>query len=834
MKDANELRRIISNGEAHNVEFKVKFDADKVGQALCALANDWPQIGHGTFIIGVDDKTKAEVDFSESLDKIQQDISNICRAGISPQIAPIIYIVTLDKPIVVVEMANCNEKPYRYKNHCYIRIGTTTRQAGFEEETELSIRSNLIIARQTNSSNSSGIFRCDSPPTNLKWVGRASELQQISNPNFKVVFITGIGGQGKSGLASHYVRNIVGLGDEYEYWDWRDFKEEGYRFNTKIISIIERLTYGKISAAMLKDQISEELIDTLFHYLGNRRIVFVFDNIDRYIDSKTLLPTDGVGKLVDLALTKEHNCRFIFTCRPYIRYVGVGFNDLNLDGLTLQNTIELFEKYKLQMKSGDVIDLAKQSYQLTGGHSLWLNLIAAQALRGKDTAIRFLDGIKFNSTYVLPSDNFSVLSEYVLKTVWDNLSQNQRILLRGMSEMVRAETEANLAKMLNNVLHYSKFKKALEILKALNLIVMKSSLNDPDLLELHPLVKSFIVNKYNLQERTKYIQILVEYYNRFIVVFRKEIDSLTIGNLEAWVDKIELNINEENYQSALISLEEVDSPLFVSGRNEEYLRVAHLLFTKLNLLDPNTRKYKYFYSQFERYIKTSIEFGISDEVVIQLGKFEKSCTGREMIEYYDYKCYNDWFQQKFEDAIKWGQRYWDNLKTYEPNCGIPHTLLLSWRDSGEPENVKKALNGFLQSETLKEILSGSSLRMELGHAFYGNIGRCLWYQKQMDSAMICYKKSLQLLNSSKLDITGLNKGYAYQWIADILMEKHDHDNASLFYRNALVQWSRASPLRARIIQEKLSRIFLVYPDSQRVSDMAESEIEEHCNKYLAL
>ncbi|MFC1980026.1 NB-ARC domain-containing protein [Chloroflexota bacterium] len=170
---------------------------------------------------------------------------------------------------------------------------------------------------------------------------------------------------------------------------------------------------------MLQNQENEELLETLFYYIGNRRIAFVFDNIDRYIDMRALLPIGGVDKLVHLALNKEHNCKFLFTCRPHIKYVGVGFYDLNIEGLTPQDALNLFEGYKISMKKEDVVDLTTEAHQLTSGHPLWLNLIAAQALRGKDTAIKFIDRIKLNRSRFLEED-FSILSERILKTVWDN------------------------------------------------------------------------------------------------------------------------------------------------------------------------------------------------------------------------------------------------------------------------------------------------------------------------------------------------------------------------------------------------------------------------------
>ena len=47
-------------------------------------------------------------------------------------------------------------------------------------------------------------FPCDIPPNNLFWVGRKEELDILLELKYKTCFITGFGGQGKSGLASAF------------------------------------------------------------------------------------------------------------------------------------------------------------------------------------------------------------------------------------------------------------------------------------------------------------------------------------------------------------------------------------------------------------------------------------------------------------------------------------------------------------------------------------------------------------------------------------------------------------------------------------------------------
>jgi tetratricopeptide (TPR) repeat protein len=230
--------------------------------------------------------------------------------------------------------------------------------------------------------------------------------------------------------------------------------------------------------------------------------------------------------------------------------------------------------------------------------------------------------------------------------------------------------------------------------------------------------------------------------------------------------------------------------------------VCHRLFTNISWNDAVSKEYPFFHQQLRAYAKTAIEFGKNEEADFLLSKYEPLIKGDDYAEYCDLRCYYYWYQQDFDSAVKWGQRYWDILRSLNPNSeALPHNLLLAWRDSKRPEDVEKALVGFLNSEKLEEVVSSNILNPDLGPHDYGNIGRCLWYGGKLRDAMICYKKSLQLLNKEKEVNTTINKGYAYYWIADALIRQGDKKNASLFYQNALFKWKRVSPPRAKLAEK---------------------------------
>src|SRR5262249_54018424 len=87
----------------------------------------------------------------------------------------------------------------------------------------------------------------DRPPVVDICVGRAHELQQLQMSPAKVIFLTGVGGQGKSTLAAKYFTDCQSQ-HKFSFYTWRDCKEESERFENQLASVVEGLSRGKILA----------------------------------------------------------------------------------------------------------------------------------------------------------------------------------------------------------------------------------------------------------------------------------------------------------------------------------------------------------------------------------------------------------------------------------------------------------------------------------------------------------------------------------------------------------------------------------------------------------
>lgn len=667
------------------------------------------------------------------------------------------------------------------------------------------------------------------PPASKFWVGRKKEIKKLSVDFFKVVFITGIGGQGKSALASYFLKDAMQK-DIYEFVDWRDFKEETHRFQTKLISLIQRLTNGAFNIKEYDSISTNELIDIFFKNLFNRKILFIFDNIDSYIDLEYFIPSGSMKYFFDQAQNTTHYSKFIFTCRPFIRAAGLDFYQINLDGLSEDECLEIFELYKVSVNKSQLLELSQKSYQLTKGHPLWINLIAAQALRGIETVNTFIKSIEDKTNFNEEAFS-SILSEKILNEVWSSLNDKQKNLLRGIAESVKPETIINLKRIMESELNNNQFEKAFKVLKNLNLIEIKLSDDNTDLVELHPLVKEFIISKFPANERSKFITLLVQYYDKFIYVLKPRLnDNLTFQDFQNWISKVELHINNEEYISALSALEEVSSPILSAGHTEEYLRVSEKLFNSIDFKVAIDNEYPYFHSLFSSLNMTLIQFGIFNKSDDLLVEYSKSIPGKgnHFLSYCSEKCYSFWYQGKYIEAIEIGEYGIHLLEEsgVSDTSTLRHNLALAYRDSGKIDNIKLALNQFLKGEVLEEVLN--NIKVELGGHFYGNIGKCLEFLGDRNNALTCYFISFSILSKEHSSYSILNTGYAASWLFNLLKDSKENINSLYFYHMALNNWEKTSPPRANKLKESMDLVFIDSQVKLQIENLPAWKINKYC------
>jgi ATP-dependent DNA helicase RecG len=144
MIDVKKLTQLISDMESDRIERTISVREDKLGPAVCALANDFPNHRKsGYILLGVnDDGTLAGKIWN---DEDLQRIGNVKTNGnVLPQ--PSLTVSEVFKlsggEVVVVEVLPSLYPPVRYDGRCWIRVGPRRAKATIEEE-------RILIERRT-------------------------------------------------------------------------------------------------------------------------------------------------------------------------------------------------------------------------------------------------------------------------------------------------------------------------------------------------------------------------------------------------------------------------------------------------------------------------------------------------------------------------------------------------------------------------------------------------------------------------------------------------------------------------------------------------------------
>lgn len=672
----------------------------------------------------------------------------------------------------------------------------------------------------------------DIPPFVPGWVGREKELSHLKADLFKVIFITGLGGEGKSSLASHF---LSAMKDENEHiiYDWRDFKEQDQKFHQKIISMI-RIVSSNFERNELIGLSEDELIAIFFNRLESKKAVFILDNVDSYIDLEKFEPINGIGKLVNNAMKYEHNAKFIFTCRPVIHFANVNFYQMSLNGLTQQNTIDFFRLSNLPLSETKINSYAIKAHSLTNGHALWLSLIVAQAKRGEEKLANFLDSIE--STHNIGSNDSTFLSEKVLNSIWSLLNERDQKLLKTLAESVRPEAADDYAEILRDEFNYNKFNKSLTALKNLNLIISKINTT---YIELHPLVKEYVRKNYQGTDRKQYIYLLVKFYDKLILIAKDKLShKLSFEELSNFTRKAELSINAGEYQEAINSLREVHSSMNGAGYTEEYLRVSKFLFKSFSWSKNKISSLENFDEYINVTCQTAIEYGDFSFNQQILEKYESNVEGKgeQYIRLCRIKAFNKWVQEDFNTAINICEEALYLLKRsgLDDTLDIGHDLALALRDSKIPENIDKALERFILNNEIDTLTDKStSVNIDQRGAMYGNVGNCLFLKGDTEKALICYYKSFYCIyidaNAQRL----INIGLASKWIFESLISLKMYEPAFYFCAYALITWKESSPLYYNRFLN--SAFYLNYKNDHLHSSIISKEpwrVEEYCIEFI--
>lgn len=660
----------------------------------------------------------------------------------------------------------------------------------------------------------------DRPPLVEVCVGRQQEFERLVAATAPVVFLTGIGGQGKSTLAAQYFSDSQ-KGGAYDLFVWRDCKEEGERFENQLISIFEKLTLGKISGSELEKRDVKALVELILTAAGSKRLLFVFDNVDHYVNLEENRLSSGAHEFLQAFLASASKSQAVFTCRPSLRYDDSRILHQRLEGLNLAATIQLFTQRRASSSATEI----EEAHELTEGHAFWLDLLAIQVAKQagvRTTLGRLIAEIRSGG---------GQLPEATLQSIWDTLQDREKLVLRTMAETVRPETEAQIGRYLASKLNYNRVVKALRALRGLNLIVVKPRSGDADALELHPLVREFVRRNFRHQDRLTFIDAIIDVYLKFMGLHKSQLDERpSFAVLQAWTQNAELAVAAGKYQEAFTWLAEASDAFSSSAFPGEYARAANLLFSHLPDWPTRYSEFKDFEDVFHAYVDVLANLGRAAEADSLLDDYAITVSNKDAryINYCDLRCHANWVRGNYEAAIKWGTRG-QGIRTksgVDTKYDTSHNLALAQRDSGD---VDPALKTFLTGRSLSEVIDPDELDEERGGHYYGNIGRCLHLMGQIDPAIVCYRKSAILIEKKYAHQHVLNQGFIRRWIGELLIMREEHCLAKIFLEACALKWQSVAPSRAMQIVEVLDKI---KDRASSCKSIKQGDLERVCTAWI--
>ncbi|MBS3649553.1 hypothetical protein KEU06_13130 [Pseudaminobacter sp. 19-2017] len=638
-------------------------------------------------------------------------------------------------------------------------------------------------------------LECDRPPNIEVWVGRENELRALETSKAKVVIICGMGGEGKSVLASHYIGTLDEQENAYRMWDWRDCKEQSDRIRTQIVEIIVRFSGGRVSADDLTDADDRELVEVLIDQTRDAKAILVFDNVDSYIDLENRSFIGILDTLVQRISTSESTSRIVLTCRPDVQYPSSSVITLPMKGISVEEAIELFAKRvpTVTIPEEDI----REAHTRTKGHAFWLDLLAVQVTKVPGTTLRKL----LNDMRRGRDDGPDILS-----SLWDKLAPREQTLLRCMAEAVRPETANMIEGFVASQLNYQKFSKALRSLIALNLIVVKPEADAPDLYDLHPLVRQFVRTKFERAERSGFIRVVINQYDLIIGKIEALLGiNMPYAMLERWSQKAELQVAAGLFEEAFETLTKIEDAFIGGGHVQEFVRVGRLLFEAIDWETAPTK-----HSQFDRIIGTMIEaldqLGDTESADGMLTRYEGTIPQKtaRYINFCDVRAYSYWMRGHFEQAIEWGQKG-VTLKSetnVDTQFDCKYNLALAQRDAGHPT---LAIECFRNNFDVADIIT-SAAGVPANAPMYGNVGRCLHLMKRFDDALACYRKSLKILEAESSSSTKSNRAYGRLWVGQIFADRGDTETAEAFFMDAIRTLGSSAPLRVRELYVEVEKV----------------------------
>lgn len=626
----------------------------------------------------------------------------------------------------------------------------------------------------------------DPVPLTSVWCGRKKELEQLTKKEYGVILISGVGGQGKTGLASEYLRRMKTASGSFHAYLWVDFRELQDTMQLKLQQLLEVMSEGIETTLKYKDETISDTLNRFITHIRKKSFLIVFDNVDAYV---TLESEEFIGELhmlVEKTLNTEHKSQILLTCRIPVYDSHANFINIKLDGLKEPEGIEFFKARGINLDQEEEINCCKIIIQSTKGHPWWLGLIAGQILTEFGSFKKYMEdqGNSLISGKMQLQEFFDTIWNHLGKSEKGKISHN---ILRHLVEATTPLKQSEISTISD--VNYGKTIRVIQSLKKLGLIEFHQDIQQAEYLyQVHPLLREYLHGKYTIENQVPYVKKVLQLFldnNIIAFLFTPKDQNLKFPTTQHpssdLLNSIETCLNSRNTEKAFELLCYLYSRLRDEGLHKEYLTLGCQIFKELNwekeaivttyrkaklladIIDNldsigDTANYNIFWERYEHLVEP-------DTI---------SYSGYLSIKAYIYWRNNDFtlafkIIQEYEEMQQKNSSVWDFT-------GMKNLKGLILRDMG---NIPEAMEIFEAPPT-----SDTDI---------GNLARCYQKNNDLKTALSKLEESITLLRPKTDLLSRINLGYAYQWMGEVYESMGKTSLSEKYYSQFKECWQQYAP-----------------------------------------
>ena len=388
------------------------------------------------------------------------------------------------------------------------------------------------------------------------FVGRENEIEEIHHKlsENRILFLSGIGGIGKSELAKHYAQKYKADYDAIVFAPYVSDVNMLLQDDTAI----PLYNFSRYPEEKPEEYCARKL--RKLQELCNERTLFVVDNLDREDDP-------DLNKLLDLG------CKLLITTRMVFFDYGYG-QQLYLDALCSRNSIlEIFHKHYTKPLTEEEAVCVEQIIDLVAGHTMTVELLAKQMMAGRVKPDKMLaklqdGGISESGKEKVRSGKDGVLSAQSvyghIQALFDlsELNEDERYILANLSLIPHTGISTELFHDWCELQNYD----CINQLVAVGWIRLDEG---KDYVSLHPVIRDVAVCLVICTDDS-YKIMMHNVYNYIKAWKPAELSSEELDKLLSIFKGLLLNVNKDGTPTEAVA----DFLRMVSGRINNYIEIS--------------------------------------------------------------------------------------------------------------------------------------------------------------------------------------------------------------------------------------------------------------------